>query len=527
MVQIPTGTVTFLFTDIEGSTRLWEQHPEAMQAALGRHDALLRRAIETHGGHVFKTIGDGFCAAFARPEDAVTAAHSAQHALQQEKQTLRVRMAVYTGAAEYRESDYFGPALNRVARLLNAGHGGQVLLSAATATQLPPALLAEIELRSLGVHRLRDIAAREAIFQLLAPGLPAEFPALNTLDVAFRRGLRRAARIAAVIVVVVVSLAVAAMNQARRADQQRRVAEQRQRTLRRYLYAAQMSVAQQDCEAGNVAGARQLLDAQQPDPGQEDLRGFEWRYLWRCCQQHDYLHSFPGPKGGARAAAFSPDDKTLAISSPDGVVKLWDLASRQEITTLARLGAEVDGLAFSSGGKSLTTVSGNNTVEVWNVAKRRLISIHIDRKGGFLNSGGSEMSPDGSIVGADTANRVSLWGVVAQRVLASFPRPKSWMGAVACSPDGRTLAAGTSRHTVELWDVAARRELFVLKGHHSSIWGLAFSPDGKLLASGSDDNTVKLWDVATRQEVGTLLGHRSGIYALAFSPDGRTPGQRQ
>src|SRR5207244_7347812 len=108
-------------------------------------------------------------------------------ALQKEEQPLRVRMAVHTGAADYREGDYFGPALNRVARLLAAGHGGQVLLSAATAGQLPPSLLAEINLRPLGAHRLRDIAAREVIFQLLPPGLPAHFPPLNTPDGASRR----------------------------------------------------------------------------------------------------------------------------------------------------------------------------------------------------------------------------------------------------------------------------------------------------------------------------------------------------
>src|SRR5438128_6675950 len=137
MPQLPTGTVTFLFTDIEGSTRLWEQHPEAMQAALARHDALLRHAIEAHGGHVFKTMGDQFCAAFADPPEALTAAVQLQGALQAETGSeigpLHVRVALHTGRVEAREGDYFGPPLNRVARLLATAHGGQVLLSQATA----------------------------------------------------------------------------------------------------------------------------------------------------------------------------------------------------------------------------------------------------------------------------------------------------------------------------------------------------------------------------------------------------------
>src|SRR5712692_8650282 len=119
---MPTGTVTFLFTDIEGSTRLWEQHPEAMPLALTRHDRLLRQAIEAHGDHVFKTVGDQFCAAFAAAPEALAAALADQQALQAEPwpQTgpLRVRVALHTGTAQERDGDYFGAPLNRIARLL-------------------------------------------------------------------------------------------------------------------------------------------------------------------------------------------------------------------------------------------------------------------------------------------------------------------------------------------------------------------------------------------------------------------------
>jgi class 3 adenylate cyclase len=132
----PTGTVTFLFTDIEGSTKLWERHPEAMQAALARHDEILRGAIEQHGGYVFKTVGDAFCCAFPTAPDALEAALDAQRLLLKERwgesTPLRVRMALHMGAAEERDGDYFGPPVNRVARLLSAAHGGQVLLSLPT-----------------------------------------------------------------------------------------------------------------------------------------------------------------------------------------------------------------------------------------------------------------------------------------------------------------------------------------------------------------------------------------------------------
>src|SRR4051794_37018001 len=133
----PTGTVTFLFTDIEGSTQRWEQYPQQMQAALQRHDTILRHSIEGHSGYVFKTMGDAFCAAFPTAPDALHAAIDAQHALSKEQWpsvlgTVRVRMSLHTGSAEERGGDYFGRPLNRIARLLSAGHGGQVLLSEVT-----------------------------------------------------------------------------------------------------------------------------------------------------------------------------------------------------------------------------------------------------------------------------------------------------------------------------------------------------------------------------------------------------------
>ncbi|HSH79390.1 MAG TPA: adenylate/guanylate cyclase domain-containing protein, partial [Herpetosiphonaceae bacterium] len=186
MPEFPTGTVTFLFTDIEGSTTRWEHQRQAMQRALARHDAILREAIEAHGGHVFKTVGDAFCAAFASPTAALEVALAAQHALVGEDWgevgSLGVRMALHTGVAEERNGDYFGPSLNRVARLVSAGHGRQILVSAATHELVLDQLPAGAELHDLGEHRLKDLIRPEHVFQLVAPGVPADFPPLRTLD---------------------------------------------------------------------------------------------------------------------------------------------------------------------------------------------------------------------------------------------------------------------------------------------------------------------------------------------------------
>ena len=192
MASPPTGTVTFLFTDIEGSTKMWERSPQAMQVALARHDEILREAVEEHGGYVFKTVGDAFCCAFPTAPDTVEAALQAQRLLLEERwaesDPLRVRMALHMGAVEERDGDYFGPPVNRVARLLSAAHGGQVLLSAATHEMVRDQLPAGMNLAELGEHRLKDLFRPEKVFQLVSTDLPSEFPPLRTLD-AYRNNL--------------------------------------------------------------------------------------------------------------------------------------------------------------------------------------------------------------------------------------------------------------------------------------------------------------------------------------------------
>src|SRR5918996_650818 len=187
MSVLPTGTVTFLFTDIEGSTKLWEKSPRDMQVALTRHDALLWEAIEGHGGFVFKTVGDAFCAVFPTALGALESALAAQRGLfveawGEEIGALKARMALHTGTTHERDGDYFGPPVNRVARLLSAGHGGQVLLSSSTQELVRDHLPPKTHLRDLGERRLKDLSRPERIFQLTAPDLPSEFPPLKTLE---------------------------------------------------------------------------------------------------------------------------------------------------------------------------------------------------------------------------------------------------------------------------------------------------------------------------------------------------------
>ena len=180
----PTGTVAFLFTDIEGSTRLWEEQPQAMALALRRHDELVRTTVEDHCGHVFSSAGDGFGIAFPTVADALEAAIAVQRTLHGRAtgidDLLEVRMGLHIGTAEERDADYFGPAVNRGARIMAAAHGGQILISALAASVWQQEGDATIELRDLGSHRLRDLLSPEHILQVAVADLPRDFPPLRS-----------------------------------------------------------------------------------------------------------------------------------------------------------------------------------------------------------------------------------------------------------------------------------------------------------------------------------------------------------
>src|SRR6478609_2592887 len=182
MAELPSGTVTFLFTDVEGSSRLWEDHPEVMDDVLARHDEIVRGAIESHAGYVVKTTGDGFHAAFGAARDALAAALAAQQALLGEPPVqgvlVKVRMGVHTGEARLRDGDYYGSEVNRAARLMAVGHGGQVLVSEVTHR-----LGSDVAAVDLGSHSLKDVG-EVGIWQLTHPSLERDFPPLRTLRAA-------------------------------------------------------------------------------------------------------------------------------------------------------------------------------------------------------------------------------------------------------------------------------------------------------------------------------------------------------
>ena len=176
-VTVPSGTVTFLFTDVEGSTRLWQDHSKAMGVALARHDQILQRSIERHGGYVFSTAGDAFAAAFGSADSAVRSAVEIQRSLAAEEWgevTIQVRIGLHTGAAEERDGDYFGPVVNRSARIMSLASGGQVLLSSITEELIREGADLDVDRRDVGEHQLKSLSEPQHLFQLMGSGLSSD-----------------------------------------------------------------------------------------------------------------------------------------------------------------------------------------------------------------------------------------------------------------------------------------------------------------------------------------------------------------
>ena len=187
MSALPTGTVTFLFTDLERSTLMWEQQPDAMREALEHHDAILASELARYGGTVLSEMGDGVAAVFPSAREAAAAALAIQTRLGREEWSdatgeLRARIGMHTDEAVLHNGRYANVPLNRCARLMAAGHGGQVLVSGTAAALLVDALPPEAALLDLGEHQLRDLASAMRVFQLTHPELRFEFPALRSMN---------------------------------------------------------------------------------------------------------------------------------------------------------------------------------------------------------------------------------------------------------------------------------------------------------------------------------------------------------
>jgi WD40 repeat protein/serine/threonine protein kinase len=331
------------------------------------------------------------------------------------------------------------------------------------------------------------------------------------------------------------------------------------RANRRLLYAAQMNLAAQAWETTNVARLRDLVESQWPQPGEEDLRSFEWYYLWRLYHRNGEILSLQHAKE-VWSAAFSPDGKTLAAADDDGAAKLWDTATGQEIVSLRGHDAFIWSVTWSPDGHKLATAGGGNRAKLWDAATGQILATlegHTKRVNSAVFSPDGKwlatcsddgttrlwdaataseivriqnrttlvrslaISPNGKTLANGDGGTVRLWDARTGRELRAFDAQVGGVWSVAFSPDGNKLAAGGKNGTAALWDLITGQELGSLKGHASEVHAVAFSRDGQRLATGSADRSVKLWDANTRQDLATLRGHFGQVFSVAFSPDGR------
>jgi WD40 repeat protein/serine/threonine protein kinase len=303
-----------------------------------------------------------------------------------------------------------------------------------------------------------------------------------------------------------------------RLARERDKANQQELSNRRLLYAAHMNLAMQAWEMNDIGRTQELVESHIPKPGEKDMRGFEWYFLWRLCH-HDLL-TLKGHMHIVTSVRFSHDGKRLASGSADRTVKLWDAITGQELLTLKGHGDVVSSVAFSPDGKRLATGSLDHTVKLWDaVTGQELLTL----KGHGDAVSSVAFSPNSKRLASGSADRtVKLWDVDAGRELLTLKGHGDAVSSVVFSPDGKRLASGSIDRTVMLWNVGFGQKLLTLKAHGDNVSSVAFSPDGKRLATGGFDHTVKLWDAVTGQELLTLKGHRDLVRSVAFSPDGKT-----
>jgi WD40 repeat protein len=304
----------------------------------------------------------------------------------------------------------------------------------------------------------------------------------------------------------------------REAEMQRANGERQKWLALQFAYAAQMKVAHQYWQSGDLRSMVQLLSLYAQQPDRRDLRDFVWYYLWWLC--HSERLSLQVDAQDVYFLAYSADGELLATAGHEGTVKLWETTTGRELMTLQGHNGEVNCVAFSPDGRTLASASDDQMVRLWDTRSGKQ-QRHLPGHKGEVHC--VAFSADGKLLASAGEDKiVKLWDPVTAQPLADFRGHTDMIESVAFTADGQLLASASRDGSVRLWDVARKLQRAVLCEHLGLLEALAIAPNSAVLAAGGDDGKVRLWDLATGQEKGALLGHTDRVQSVNFSPDSKT-----
>jgi WD40 repeat protein len=392
---------------------------------------------------------------------------------------------------------------------------------------------------------------------------------LQRQHAAYQRGLLRAALVSASVMALVISLALLAFLQSRRAARQAEANRQQAEANHLLLYHTRMRLAQEMVERANIDRAEELLRATIPQPGQSDVRGFEWYHIWQLTHgeiwrieenhpvfalsfvqngnqlavgearrsmssgSNEYLlklydahakqelRSFRVPAGkNFDLIVFLPDQRHAVVNGADQTASVLDLQTGEQVSVFSGHRAELSAIAPSPDGKTLATADMDGIIKLWDAATgRERFTLPRQRS----MSRWAVFSPNGRWLAtvADLSNQVRLWDVKTGGELPPITNDGGILTAAAFFPGGRRLLTADRNGSLQIWDLPTRRKLATLTGHQGYTQAIAFSPNGETFATGNYDRTVKIWSASTWQELETIKGHGSAVHAVAWSPDGK------
>lgn len=490
MLDLPMGTVTLLFTDIEGSTQLLQRLGDDHYAVLLTECQRLMRAVfRKWNGYEVDTQGDAFFVVFAHALAALAAAMEMQLLLAAhswpEGVVLRVRMGMHTGEPHVVSAGYIGLDVHKAARIMSAGHGGQVLLSQATCNLVAQKLPSQVSLRDLGEHHLKDLPFPERLFQLAIPSLPGDFPPLRTVDT-YPHNLLSS-----------VGSGTTSPPQGTQSSVERHQTDP--------VYVIKWSPDRHQVAS---AGHNRIVQV--------------WGSSGGTLSYH-----YRGHAGAVIALVWSPDGRRIASASLDKTIQVWSAVpdasndAGRKITSYDGHSSLIYALAWSPDGMAIVSSSGggsDTSLHVWNALTGDDLLTY-KAHASWVRS--VAWSPGGRFIASGSSKDVQVWSPTTGQKLSTYHGHQGWVRAISWSPDGKRIASASEDKTIQIWATGTVHATVTYCGHTAWVNAVEWAPDGKHIASLDKENVVHIWDTATGKTISTFHLDRNAVYAMAWLPDGK------